>query len=101
VTSLLYGKSFRRPGYRGGHNYHDSIPGKTAPVLITQEMVESMKSIWLQSRAAMPLTKPGEIYTYQVTIVGLTAQPHGQASQLYGTNLCHLLNDMGGARLQG
>jgi len=48
----------------------------------------------------MPLTKPGEIYTYQGTIVGLTDLPSRmacQASQLYGTNLCHLLNDMGGA----
>jgi NAD(P) transhydrogenase subunit alpha len=83
------------------------IPGKTAPVLITQEMVESMKegSVIVDMAAEQggncALTKPGEIYTYQgVTIVGLTDLPSRmacQASQLYGTNLCHLLNDMGGA----
>jgi len=52
------------------------IPGKTAPVLITQEMVESMKegSVIVDMAAEQggncALTKPGEIYTYQgVTIV--------------------------------
>jgi NAD(P) transhydrogenase subunit alpha len=48
------------------------------------------------------LTHPGEIYTTDngVTIVGLTDLPSrmaNQASQLYGTNLVHLLNDLGGA----
>lgn len=83
------------------------IPGKTAPVLITQEMVESMKSgsvivdMAAEQGGNCAVTRPGEIYSYQgVTIVGLTDLPSRmacQASQLYGTNLCHLLNDMGGA----
>lgn len=46
------------------------------------------------------VTKPGEIYQYHgVTIIGLTDLPSrmaSQASQLYGTNLWHLLKDMGG-----
>ena len=47
------------------------------------------------------VTKPGEIYVHNgVTIVGITDFPSrmaSQASQLYGTNLCHLLSDMGGS----
>lgn len=83
------------------------IPGKKAPVLITQEMVESMKegSVIVDMAAEQggncACTHPGEVYRYKgVTIVGLTDLPSRmayQASQLYGTNLCHLLNDMGGA----
>jgi len=83
------------------------IPGKKAPVLITQEMVESMKegSVVVDMAAEQggncAVTKPGEIYRYNgVTIIGLTDLPSRmahQASQLYGTNLCHLLTDMGGA----
>jgi NAD(P) transhydrogenase subunit alpha len=83
------------------------IPGKKAPVLITQEMVESMKegSVIVDMAAEQggncACTHPGEVYRYKgVTIVGLTDLPSRmayQASQLYGTNLCHLLKDMGGA----
>ena len=83
------------------------IPGKKAPLLITQEMVESMKegSVIVDMAAEQggncAVTKPGEIYRYQgVTIIGLTDLPSrmaNQSSQLYGTNLCHLLKDMGGA----
>lgn len=83
------------------------IPGKKAPELITQEMVESMKegSVIVDMAAEQggncAVTKPGEIYRYKgVAIVGLTDLPSrmaNQASQLYGTNLCHLLSDMGGA----
>jgi hypothetical protein len=45
------------------------------------------------------LTKPNEIYTTEngVTIVGKVNQLPAQASQLYGNNLCHLLDDMGKA----
>ena len=47
------------------------------------------------------VTKPNEIYNYKgVTIIGLTDLPSrmaAQSSQLYGTNLWHLLKDMGGA----
>lgn len=83
------------------------IPGKTAPVLITREMVESMKdgSVVVDMAAEQggncEVTKPGEVYKYQgVTIIGLTDLPSrmaNQSSQLYGRNLCHLLDDMGGS----
>jgi NAD(P) transhydrogenase subunit alpha len=83
------------------------IPGKPAPKLITEAMVSSMKqgSVIVDMAAEQggncEVTKPGEIYRYNgVTIVGVTDLPSRmatQASQLYGTNLCHLLTDMGGA----
>jgi H+-translocating NAD(P) transhydrogenase subunit alpha len=83
------------------------IPGKPAPLLITQEMVESMKegSVIVDMAAEQggncAVTKPGEVYRYRgITIVGLTdltSRMAAQSSQLYGTNLCHLLDDMGGA----
>jgi H+-translocating NAD(P) transhydrogenase subunit alpha len=82
------------------------IPGKKAPLLVTQEAVESMKdgSVVVDMAAEQggncAVTKPGEVYRYQgVTIVGLTdlaSRMAAQSSQLYGTNLCHLLDDMGG-----
>jgi NAD(P) transhydrogenase subunit alpha len=45
------------------------------------------------------MTKPNEIYTTPngVTLVGKVDQLPNQASQLYGNNLCHLLDDMGKA----
>ncbi|CAN5627780.1 Re/Si-specific NAD(P)(+) transhydrogenase subunit alpha [soil metagenome] len=83
------------------------IPGKRAPLLVTQEMVESMKpgSVIVDMAAEQggncAVTQPGEIYSYQdVTIVGITDFPSrmaSQSSQLYGTNLYHLLSDMGGS----
>ena len=83
------------------------IPGKRAPLLITQEMVESMKpgSVIVDMAAEQggncAVTKPNEVYRYNgVTIVGLTDFPSrmaSQSSQLYGTNLYHLLSDMGGS----
>lgn len=83
------------------------IPGKPAPLLITQEMVESMKpgSVIVDMAAEQggncEVTQPGEVCRHGgVTIVGLTDLPSrmaAQASQLYGTNLYHLLHDLGGA----
>jgi H+-translocating NAD(P) transhydrogenase subunit alpha len=83
------------------------IPGKKAPTLITREMVESMKegSVIVDMAAEQggncEVTRPGEVYRYHgVTIIGLTDLPSRmatQSSQLYGTNLCHLLKDMGGS----
>lgn len=83
------------------------IPGHKAPVLITQEMVETMRpgSVIVDMAAEQggncAVTRPGEIYRYQgVTIIGLTdlvSRMAQQASQLYGTNLCHLLTEIGGA----
>lgn len=83
------------------------IPGKRAPLLITQEMVESMKpgSVIVDMAAEQggncAVTRPNDIFTHHdVTIVGLTDFPSrmaSQSSQLYGTNLYHLLSDMGGS----
>lgn len=82
------------------------IPGKKAPLLITQEVVESMKpgSVIVDMAAEQggncAVTKSGEVYNYHgVTIVGLTdltSRMAAQSSQLYGTNLCHLLDELGG-----
>lgn len=84
------------------------IPGKKAPLLITQAMVESMKpgSIIVDMAAEQggncEVTQPGKIITHHgVTIIGLTDLPSrmaAQASQLYGNNLYHLLSDLGGAK---
>lgn len=82
------------------------IPGVKAPVLITRDMVESMKEgsvvvdLAAEQGGNCEVTKPGEVYRYKgVTIIGLTDLPSRmaqQASQLYGTNLCHLLDELGG-----
>lgn len=83
------------------------IPGRPAPKLITREMVESMKEgsvivdLAAEQGGNCEVTKPNEIYKYNgVTIIGFTDLPSrmaAQSSQLYGTNLWHLLKDMGGA----
>ncbi|MCU0238131.1 MAG: Re/Si-specific NAD(P)(+) transhydrogenase subunit alpha [Pyrinomonadaceae bacterium] len=82
------------------------IPNRKAPILITTEMVESMKQgsvivdLAAEQGGNCEVTKPGESYKYKgVTIIGYTDLPSrmaAQSSQLYGTNLCHLLSDMGG-----
>jgi NAD(P) transhydrogenase subunit alpha len=83
------------------------IPGKPAPKLITEPMVSSMKAgsvivdLAAEQGGNCEVTKPNEIYQYKdVTIIGLTDLPSrmaSQSSQLYGTNLWHLLKDMGGS----
>jgi H+-translocating NAD(P) transhydrogenase subunit alpha len=83
------------------------VPGKKAPLLITRDMVESMKpgsvvvDLAAEQGGNCEVTQTGEITTYQgVTIIGLTDLPSRmatQTSQLYGNNLCHLLSDLGGA----
>ena len=80
------------------------IPGKPAPKLITAEMVESMKDgsvivdLAAEQGGNCELTKPGERYEHNgVTIIGYTdmaSRLANQASQLYGTNMRHLLTDM-------
>ncbi len=82
------------------------IPGKVAPILLTTEMVENMKDgsvivdLAAEQGGNCEVTKPNESYRYKgVTIIGYTDLPSRmakQSSQLYGTNLCHLLSDMGG-----
>ncbi|MBT9312112.1 Re/Si-specific NAD(P)(+) transhydrogenase subunit alpha [Leptothoe kymatousa] len=83
------------------------IPGKKAPLLVTKDTVELMKpgSVVVDMAAAQggncEVCRPGEVYRHHgVTIIGLTdlaSRMAGQSSQLYGMNLYHLLNDMGGS----
>ncbi|MEK9628299.1 MAG: Re/Si-specific NAD(P)(+) transhydrogenase subunit alpha [Nitrospinota bacterium] len=80
------------------------IPGKPAPELIKAEMVESMKdgSVLVDLAAEQggncKLTEAGTIKkVHGVSLIGFTDLPSrmaAQASQLYGTNLRHLLTDM-------
>ena len=83
------------------------IPGRRAPILVTEEMVASMKpgsvivDLAAEQQGNCALTVPGEAAVrHGVTILGFTdmaSRMAEQASQLYGVNLCHLLTDMGGA----
>lgn len=83
------------------------IPGKPAPKLILRDMVERMRpgsvlvDLAAETGGNCELTKPGEKVVHGgVTIIGytdLTSRMAAQSSQLYGTNLCHLLDDMGKA----
>lgn len=81
------------------------IPGREAPKLILADHVAVMKpgSVIVDLAASTGgncvLTKNGEVYTTDngVTIIGKLNQLPSQASQLYGNNLCHLLDDMGKA----
>ncbi len=80
------------------------IPGKPAPRLITADMVRSMKDgsvvvdLAAEQGGNCELTEPDKVVqTDGVTIIGYTDLPSrlaAQASQLYGTNLRHLLTDM-------
>ena len=80
------------------------IPGKPAPRLITAEMVASMQDgsvivdLAAEQGGNCELTVPGEITKQDgVTIIGYTDMPSRLAttsSQLYATNLRHLLTDM-------
>lgn len=81
------------------------IPGRAAPKLILADHVAVMKpgsvivDLAASSGGNCELTKNGEVYTTDngVTIIGKLNQLPSQASQLYGNNLCHLLDDMGKA----
>ncbi len=80
------------------------IPGKPAPRLITKEMVESMKDgsvvvdLASEQGGNCELTKPGEVHReHGVTLIGYSDLPSRmatQSSQLYASNLRHLLTDM-------
>ncbi|MBW8189876.1 Re/Si-specific NAD(P)(+) transhydrogenase subunit alpha [Neiella marina] len=77
------------------------IPGKPAPKLILEDMVQLMKpgSVIVDLAAATggncELTEPEQVVVKEdVTIIGYTDLPSrlpGQSSQLYGTNLVNLL----------
>ncbi|MFC1831268.1 Re/Si-specific NAD(P)(+) transhydrogenase subunit alpha [Thermodesulfobacteriota bacterium] len=80
------------------------IPGRPAPELITEEMVATMKEggVIVDLAAEMggncKLTEADKVVIKEgVTIIGYTDLPSRlatQSSQLYATNLRHLLNDL-------
>ena len=80
------------------------IPGKPAPELITAEMVASMKDgsvivdLAAEQGGNCELTKADEVVVENgVSIIGYTDLPSrlaAQSSQLYATNLRHLLTDL-------
>lgn len=77
------------------------IPGKKAPILITEEMIQAMRngSVIIDIAAATggntPVTKNNETINYHgVTIVGnssLQSTMPGDASKLYGKNVLNFL----------
>ena len=80
------------------------IPGRPAPVLVTKEMVESMKSgsiivdLAVERGGNCPLSKPGKTVTHKgVKIMGtlnLAGLLAGNSSQLYAKNLFNFLELM-------
>ena len=80
------------------------IPGKPAPRLITAEMVASMKDgsvivdLAAEQGGNCELTEADKVVVRDgVSIIGYTDLPSrlaAQASQLYGTNLRHLLTEL-------
>ncbi len=80
------------------------IPGKPAPELITKDMVESMKSgsvivdLAAEQGGNCKLSKADKVVTHKgVKIIGYTDLPSRlatQSSQLYSTNLRHMLTDL-------
>lgn len=80
------------------------IPGKPAPRLVTADMVESMQAggvivdLAAEQGGNCELTvRDRVVERHGVTIIGysdLTSRLPTQASQLYATNLRHLLNDL-------
>jgi len=83
------------------------IPGKQSPVLITEEMVKSMKQgsvivdLAAEGGGNCELTEKGErTVAYGVTILGYTDLPSRlatQSSRLYGNNLAKLVKLLGDA----
>jgi NAD(P) transhydrogenase subunit alpha len=84
------------------------IPGRPAPKLWFTDMVELMKpgsvivDLAAERGGNCELTQPGEVVVHKgVTIVGYTdlaSRMAHVASDLYGTNLLHFLDEMGGAQ---
>lgn len=83
------------------------IPGRPAPKLWLADMVELMKpgsvvvDMASEQGGNCDLTKPGEVIEHNgVTIIGYTdlaSRMPSVASELYGTNLWHFLQEMGSA----
>ena len=82
------------------------IPGRPAPLLITEEMVKSMRpgsvivDLASESGGNCALTRSGEtVVTYGVTVLGpvnLAAQIPVHASQMYSKNVVTLLGELVG-----
>jgi len=80
------------------------IPGKPAPELVTEDMVKTMKQgsvivdLAAEQGGNCKLTEANKVVIkHGVTIIGYTDLPSRlptQSSQLYATNLRHLLTDM-------
>jgi NAD(P) transhydrogenase subunit alpha len=80
------------------------IPGKPAPKLITEEMVKSMKhgsvivDLAAEQGGNCEVTRPHKVARkHGVTLIGYTDLPSrlpAQASQLYGSNLLNMLDEM-------
>jgi NAD(P) transhydrogenase subunit alpha len=83
------------------------IPGRPAPLLITEQAVKNMKpgSVIVDLAAERGGNTAGAVAdevveSHGVKIIGYTDLPSRMAkvsSNLYGNNICHLLDDMGGA----
>ena len=81
------------------------IPGKKSPVLITEDMVKSMKrgsvivDLAAEGGGNCELTEPGEAKVFHgVHVLGYTDLPSRlptQSSRLYGNNLVKLVNLLG------
>ncbi len=84
------------------------IPGRPAPKLWFKDMVEAMKpgsvvvDLAAEKGGNCDVTVPGEAIVHQgVTVIGYTdlaSRMAHVASDLYGTNLWHFLEEMGGAK---
>jgi NAD(P) transhydrogenase subunit alpha len=83
------------------------IPNRPAPILITEDMVKSMKKgsvivdLAAENGGNCALTHPGSVVErHGVHIIGYIDLPSRlapTASVLYGNNLAYLLDDLGGA----
>ena len=81
------------------------IPGKKAPLLITKEMVESMKEgsvivdLAAETGGNIETTRAGEVYNHKgVTCIGYTDLPSRlptQSSTLYANNVTKFLSSLG------
>lgn len=80
------------------------IPGKTAPKLITEDMVRSMKpggvvvDLAAEQGGNCECTEKGELVKkHGITIIGYTDLPSrmpGQSSELYANNIGHLFDEL-------
>jgi proton-translocating NAD(P)+ transhydrogenase subunit alpha len=83
------------------------IPNRPAPVLITEEMVRSMKKgsvivdLAAENGGNCALTQPGAVVerlgVHIIGYIDLPSRLAPTASVLYGNNLAYLLDDLGGA----